>query len=167
MNEKYTYRFDNFFLYIFGIIFFALGSIALVTSINSFIQGKPISLLNFIKNFVVVIFFPILIMCVDFLETDIHVDEHGLNLKSLIKTFRVSWEDVIERFLDNEGSEQTSKSIVYVDRPVDVDGYLYLGVLNGVTNVAAPKSLSDAWPIRQFMRLPELRNRQKLKTAYL
>ena len=96
MNEKYTHRFNKVFLYIIGITFFAFGSIILVASIISFIQGKPISLFNFIKNFVGAIFFPLLIMYVDFLETDIQVDEHGLNLKSPIKTFRVNWEDVIE-----------------------------------------------------------------------
>lgn len=40
--------------------------------------------------------FPFFFLYVGFLETEIHVDEEGLDLKSPLKTFHVKWEDVIE-----------------------------------------------------------------------
>ena len=101
MNIKHTYgsfhKFTVFLSYAWIIGFFIYGFLFLGISINFYAQGKPVSILNIIENFLMAfVVFPFFFLYVGFLETEIHVDEEGLNLKSPLKTFRVKWEDVIE-----------------------------------------------------------------------
>ena len=65
------------------------------------------------------------------------------------------WEDRIEDFIDQNGRELTSRAVVYLDRDVEMGGYLFLGK-SSATN---PQTLSDAREIRDFRKIPSLRNR--------
>ena len=101
MNTKYSYgpfhKFVVFLNYAWIIVFFVYGFLFLGISINFYTQGKPFLILNIIENSLMAfVVFPFFFLYVSFLETEIHVDEEGLNLKSPLKTFRVKWEDVIE-----------------------------------------------------------------------
>lgn len=76
------------------------------------------------------------------------------------------WEDTIEEFLDAEGNRQLSRSIVYVDRVMRVTDRLFLGTIEDLdSGVTTPPE--NAFAIRKFDRLPNLRNTQTLLTAYL
>jgi len=79
------------------------------------------------------------------------------------------WEDVRKLFVDDMGREITSKSIVYTDRVVEIDGWLYLGELDDLTTAqkADPQKVSNAGVIRAFDKLPNLGNRETLYTAVL
>src|SRR5687768_5161390 len=101
MNSKHTYssfhKFSIFFGYALAITFFGLGCFILAKLIISLIRGESISIISSVGNFLMLsVFLPLVFLYVDFLETDIHVDENGLNLKSPLKTFHINWEDVVE-----------------------------------------------------------------------
>lgn len=101
MNSRHTYssfhKFSKFFGYALAITFFVLGCFILANLIISLIQGESISIISFVENFLMLsVFLPLVFLYADFLETDIHVDESGLKLKSPLKTFHVKWEDIVE-----------------------------------------------------------------------
>jgi hypothetical protein len=101
MVSKHSYKgihkFSRFFLYIFAIVFFVLGLLILVVSINSSMNSESVSISDSIKAFLVLsVFLPLINIYVGFLEVDIDVDESGANLKSVLKTFHVDWDDIVE-----------------------------------------------------------------------
>jgi len=71
------------------------------------------------------------------------------------------WEDTSQEYLDGKGETRTSNSIVYVDRVMFPGDRLLLGELDSNTDI------KDAFEIRKFDRLPNLRNTEVLLTAYL
>jgi hypothetical protein len=63
------------------------------------------------------------------------------------------WEEISITFQDKRGEEKQSKTRVFMDDDVDVDGYLMLG-----TSVAADPTVVDgAMEIQQKSRIPNLR----------
>jgi len=79
------------------------------------------------------------------------------------KTVKGRWEDVAELFRDKTGQEVVSRSLVYLDIDINVNGYLY----RGISTVADPRTLPEALEIRQFSSIPDLRYLRKLRVAYL
>ncbi len=77
------------------------------------------------------------------------------------------WEEITIEFLDAQGTRQLSNARVYVGQDVDIGGVLMLGELADVTDENNPKENDDAWEIRRFEKLPNLKNTQFLRTAYL
>lgn len=83
------------------------------------------------------------------------------------------WEDKQERFVDETGRETVSRSIVYVDRDLEVGGYLALGDYSASTSTTTTGEEPSftppdtARPIRKFDKLPNLRNTETLRTAWL
>ena len=77
------------------------------------------------------------------------------------------WKDVTEEFLDAKGARQLSHAKVYVDRDVDVNGILMLGVIADITNEENPKENDGAWEIKRFDKTPNFRATEFLLTAYL
>ena len=73
------------------------------------------------------------------------------------------WEDTHEQFLDKDGQEQTSSAKIYVSQDVELGGYLWLGVIG--SKPSNPKTDNDAWEIRKFENLPNLKATEFLKTA--
>tara|TARA_R100001086_G_scaffold205990_1_gene121793 strand:- start:113 stop:439 length:327 start_codon:yes stop_codon:yes gene_type:complete len=67
---------------------------------------------------------------------------------------KVRWEERAERFLDTNGEEVVSRAVIWVKEDVDIGGYVYLGS----SILTDPTDLDDAYPIRQFFKIPDLRN---------
>jgi hypothetical protein len=76
----------------------------------------------------------------------------------------VRWEGMPERFTDGTGEEHVAQAVVYVPVDVEVGGYLALGDRREAT---APTDLNDALPVRQFMKVPDLRNVDVERRAFL
>ncbi len=73
------------------------------------------------------------------------------------------WEDINERFLDLEGEERVSNSIIFTDRDVEISGMLRLGGLASAP--ADPKLDNDSWEIRRVDEIPNLRATQSVWRA--
>lgn len=77
------------------------------------------------------------------------------------------WEDVAQEFRDNQGQTTVSRSIVYVDRIIKAGDMLKRGELESDTP-ADPRDIpEEAWEVRRFDQLPNLKNKETLLTAYL
>jgi len=94
-------------------------------------------------------------------------DEYGKPLYASPVEIDCRWEDIIQEFVDERDETTFSRSLVYVDRDVKLRGVLFLGELTDVTDLVNPKSNEGAWEIRRFDKLPNLRNTETLRTAYL
>lgn len=77
------------------------------------------------------------------------------------------WEDVAQEFIDSEGTAQVSRSVVYVSQDVEVGGILMSGNLVDVIDAVNIKENPNAWEIRRFDKLPNLKATKFLRTAYL
>ena len=65
---------------------------------------------------------------------------------------KARWEDRQVQFTAANGEATVSRSVVYVDRDVELGGYLYLGTTSG----ADPTVITGAWVIQQFSKIPNL-----------
>lgn len=73
------------------------------------------------------------------------------------------WEDRSEQIQGKGGEQFVSKSRVFLNEQVEIDGYVYLG-----TSAASDPSLVDgAQEIQQVARQPDLRNIRSLTVLYL
>ena len=86
--------------------------------------------------------------------------------------FRVRWEDKAEQYLDTKGTTRTSSSVVYVPRlpdgsEVTPGGFLWLGNAADLTDPLNPSGNPGAGEVMRFEKLPNLKNTQQLRTAYL
>ena len=79
----------------------------------------------------------------------------------------VRWEARTEEFLDSQGTRVLSNAIVYAGQDVDIAGVLMLGELTDITDADNPKENDDAWEIKRFEKLPNLRNTEFLRTVFL
>lgn len=77
------------------------------------------------------------------------------------------WEDTNEEFIGPNGERVAARCIVYTDRDVRLRGVLMLGTMVEVTDLANPKANDNAWEIRRFDKMPNLRNTEVLRKAYL
>ena len=77
------------------------------------------------------------------------------------------WEDVIQEFVNDDGEERFSRSIVYVDRDMKVGDVLKLGSLDSGIDEDNPKENDDAWEVSRFSKLPNLKNTEVLRTVFL
>lgn len=86
--------------------------------------------------------------------------------------YRVRWEDVVEEFIDNEGTTQQSKAKVYVPvlpggGEVEVGGWLWLGVVGSLTSTTDPRANEGAYEVRSMAKLPNIKATDFLRTAML
>lgn len=79
------------------------------------------------------------------------------------KTVKGRWEEMAEMFRDKSGQEVVSRTIVYLDIDINVNGYLF----RGVSTKLDPRTVDGALEIRQFSRVPDLRYLKTLRVAYL
>lgn len=77
---------------------------------------------------------------------------------------RCRWEDEQVDFRDFNNQEATSKSVVYVDREMKPGDRLKFGPME--TDAAAPV-IDETLEVRSTTRLPNLRCKENLLTAYL
>ena len=80
------------------------------------------------------------------------------------------WQDGTKTILSREGEEVVSIATVWVDRDLQEGGMLWLGELSNLTSSqqADPTTLSDAYTIRRFEKMPEYgSNTRFLRKVYL
>ena len=65
------------------------------------------------------------------------------------------WEDKAEMFRSPGGEEFVSKSIAYLPQDVEIGDYLALGNLSSVVD---PTTVAEAFRVRLFSKIPDLRN---------
>jgi len=81
------------------------------------------------------------------------------------------WDDEQKIFVDPSGEEKLSTAIIYPDRVLTLEGYLWEGTLvdleedNAVTT--DPRNIDGARQIKQLAKTPNLRNTETLYTAYV
>lgn len=73
------------------------------------------------------------------------------------------WEDKSEEITSPTGDKFISRSTVFVPADVAVGGYLMLGP----SNDADPTVLATAYAIRQFIKVPSIRNIENERRAIL
>jgi len=69
-------------------------------------------------------------------------------------TIKAKWEDRAELFIDAEGRETRSKSVVYVDTDLLTGGYLF----RGNSSVANPLSVDNAFMIKDVRKISDFEN---------
>ncbi len=100
-------------------------------------------------------------------------DGYGGTAFSAPIEIKVRWEDTQELIIDKNGQEIVAKSLVYVDRVLNLDGYLFRGKLTDLGNLDSsedpddPTTIQEAFEIRKFAELPKLNYREVLLTAWL
>ena len=78
------------------------------------------------------------------------------------------WENEAVQFLDANGEEATSQSVVDVKVDLVIGGVLLLGnVEDNVVDGTAPLQHTGAHEIRQFSKVPNTRATRYWRTAYL
>ena len=77
------------------------------------------------------------------------------------------WEDVSEEFVGADGTRLLSHAKVYVESDVAVGGILMLGEIDDITDSDNIKENDGAWEIKRFDKLPNLKNTEFLRTAWL
>jgi len=80
-------------------------------------------------------------------------DEFGLETFGAPKVIKGRWEDRQVAFVDNQGVEQVSEAVVFLDQDVEPEGYLYLGV----STAPSPLSVDKARKISVFTKTPDIR----------
>jgi len=76
------------------------------------------------------------------------------------------WEDVSERMVGPDNVEFVSRSIVYPDRVLVLNGFLKLGLVESATP-ASPVGVANAYPIRLLRQTPNLKNTETLLEVIL
>ena len=66
-------------------------------------------------------------------------------------TVKSKWEDRTELFIDGEGREQRSHSVVYVDTDLVIGGYLF----RGTSIVGSPLSVDNAFIVKDFRKISD------------
>ena len=79
------------------------------------------------------------------------------------------WEDKAVQFVAPTGEEELSRAMVFLGQDVDLGGYLFLGELDDLTSAAGedPTEEDDAFIIRSFQKVSDLRAQNFLRTAIL
>lgn len=95
------------------------------------------------------------------------VDNYGQPVLGTPVQIRCRWEDRNEEFVDVNGTQLLSSAVVYVDRDVVPGGVLMLGTLADITDADNPKENDNAYEIRRFDNLPDIRAKEFLKTAWM
>jgi hypothetical protein len=77
------------------------------------------------------------------------------------------WEKKAEEFIGPQGTQQISQALVFVDRDLEIGGVLMLGTLTDIVDYVNPKANEEAWEIKSFKKLPDLRGTKYLRQVYL
>lgn len=97
----------------------------------------------------------------------IGVNDYNHTVFGVAAELRVRWDDVQVAFVDKKGGARTSRSVVYVDRTLELDGVLWKGRLADVPDQYDPFRNPDAWEIQQFNEVVTIDNDDTLRTAML
>jgi len=105
-------------------------------------------------------------------------DDNGQPVWGNPVALKVRWEASAVEFINPDGRAEMSKALVYVSADVEVGGVLWLAVTPTVANGAPPPLQQiapskqpydnpDAAEVRRFDKLPDLKCRRFLRTAYI
>ena len=95
------------------------------------------------------------------------VYQYGVQLYHPSEEIKVRWEDELVNVVDLGGREVVYQSMIYVGQDVKVDGVLFKGQLADLDDPSASPPTGDAKKIRRFEKMPDLRNKEQLRIAYL
>ena len=79
------------------------------------------------------------------------------------------WEDRSDKYIDDNGEEKVSRSVVYTPSDVDVGGYMYLGGLDNLSSAeeADPEIVTNAYRIQAFKKSPSVLGTKYVRKAWL
>ncbi len=83
------------------------------------------------------------------------------------KALKCRWEDRAVLFRDQSGEEVTSTAKVFLVEDVEVNDWLFLGTSVVTDPTAIPVVDGVAYQVRQFEKLPNLRNLEQQRIAFL
>lgn len=83
------------------------------------------------------------------------------------KALKVRWEEKAVLFRDQSGEEVISSARVFLGEDVAVNDWLFLGISTAANPTVIPASSGVAYQVRQFEKLPNLRNLQHQRIAFL
>lgn len=92
-------------------------------------------------------------------------DDFGQPIPQEPIEIRCRWEDVQEEYQDLKGEKHVSNAIVYVDRELEIDGYLWEGKLSELESEEPVEA--GAYEIKKVNKLPNLRATEFLRTVIL
>lgn len=83
------------------------------------------------------------------------------------------WDDITTEFVDPQGDTKISRSVVYVDRDMTPGDVLFFGTktsdhddyLGGAGK--SPERFPNAYSIKQFSKIDNLKATEQLRTVYL
>lgn len=81
----------------------------------------------------------------------------------------VRWKKINELFIDEYGKEKTSNAIVYPDREINTNDYLYLGELDDLTTEQKedPKLLDNVFSVKKIENTVDVNNITSLFKVWL
>lgn len=81
---------------------------------------------------------------------------------------KCKWMDTQQEFLNKNGGRQISRSVIYVDRDLDLKGVIWQGELSDLTDTENPFANEGAWEIQGFDKVGRLRQpKDYLRVVYL
>ncbi len=69
-------------------------------------------------------------------------------------TVKAKWEERTEIFINAEGQEERSRSVIYVDSNLITGGYIF----RGISTVADPRTVDDAYLIKDYRKISNFEN---------
>lgn len=94
-------------------------------------------------------------------------DDYGQPVYSDPIELDCRWDDTALEFIDPTGTLQVSKSAVMVSQDVSVGGVLFNGTLSQAIDLDVPKNNDNAWEIRQFEKIPNFKQTEYFRRAFL
>jgi len=81
----------------------------------------------------------------------------------------VRWEDKMELFLSFNGKEELSQAIIYSETDMEIDSYLYLGLLSELSTEEKVNPLLEikAYPVKQFKKSPDISGQVYVRKTWL
>lgn len=95
------------------------------------------------------------------------VDDFGQPKYDEPVEIKCRWEDRNEQFINQAGEQVVSKSIVYVDRKLQLGGMLAKGTLENLTSQTVPANNPDSGEIRGWGEVPNINQDKFLRWAML
>ena len=74
------------------------------------------------------------------------------------------WEDTNEIFINQSAEEETSKAVIFIDRDLDIGGYVALG---DQTAYSDPLQVTGAYRIKGFAKIPDIKSNYYVRKAWV
>jgi len=94
------------------------------------------------------------------------IDEFGHPSYTTPEEVDCRWDDMAEQFINANGDQETSRSILIVDRDMKLKDKLKLGEYDSTIYVD-PDDNEDVWEILQFNKIPDVKGTKFLREVYL